>query len=126
MRSFSLVLHMGAAITGIFDLSIFELQLQCKGFSLWWLLASLAAGHQLWGARASVVAAPRIWSTGSIVLVRRLLYGMWDPPGSGIKPVSLALAGGFFTTELPGKPPKFIYSHSHSFGRQFLLASLFG
>ena len=25
-------------------------------------------------------------------------------PGSGIEPVSLALAGGFFTTEPPGKP----------------------
>ena len=33
-----------------------------------------------------------------------LLCGMWNPPGSGIKPVSPALAGQFFTTELPGKP----------------------
>ena len=31
-------------------------------------------------------------------------HGMWDPPGSGIKPVSSALAGGFFITEPPGKP----------------------
>ena len=29
---------------------------------------------------------------------------MWDLPGSGIEPVSPALAGGFFTTEPPGKP----------------------
>ena len=29
---------------------------------------------------------------------------MWDLPGSGIEPVSPALAGGFFTTESPGKP----------------------
>ena len=29
---------------------------------------------------------------------------MWDPPGSGIELVSPALAGGFFTTEPPGKP----------------------
>ena len=28
---------------------------------------------------------------------------MWDLPGSGIEPLSLALAGGFFTTEPPGK-----------------------
>ena len=28
---------------------------------------------------------------------------MWDLPGLGIEPVSLALADGFFTTELPGK-----------------------
>ena len=29
---------------------------------------------------------------------------MWDLPGSGIKPVSPALSGRFFTTEPPGKP----------------------
>ena len=29
---------------------------------------------------------------------------MWDLAGSGIKPMSLALAGGFFITEPPGKP----------------------
>ena len=34
----------------------------------------------------------------------QLLRGMWDLPGSGIELVSLALAGGFFTTEPPGKP----------------------
>ena len=56
----------------------------------------------------------------------QLFCGMWDPPGSGIKPVSLALAGAFVTTESPGKPRKLTYSHSHSFGRQFLLASLSG
>ena len=33
-----------------------------------------------------------------------LLCGMWDLPGSGIKPVSPALAGRFFTTEPPGNP----------------------
>ena len=29
---------------------------------------------------------------------------MWDLPGPGFKPVSLALAGGFLTTVPPGKP----------------------
>ena len=29
---------------------------------------------------------------------------MWDLPGSGIEFTSLALAGGFFTTEPPVKP----------------------
>ena len=29
--------------------------------------------------------------------------GMWDLPRPGIKPVSPELAGGFFTTEPPGK-----------------------
>ena len=38
----------------------------------------------------------------------QLLHGMWDLPGPGIRPVSLALAGGFFPTELPGKPWKFL------------------
>ena len=31
---------------------------------------------------------------------------MWDLPDSGIESVSLALVGGFFTTEPPGKPQK--------------------
>ena len=31
---------------------------------------------------------------------------MWDLPRPGIEPGSPALAGGFFTTELPGKPDK--------------------
>ena len=35
----------------------------------------------------------------------QLLCNMWDLSGSGIEPVSPALAGGFFTTEPPGKPP---------------------
>ena len=33
-----------------------------------------------------------------------MLCGMWDLPASGIKPMSPALAGGFFTTQPPGKP----------------------
>jgi len=33
-----------------------------------------------------------------------------DLPHPGIEPVSPALAGGFFTTEPPGKP---IYTHTH-------------
>ena len=28
---------------------------------------------------------------------------MWDPPGPGLEPVSLALAGRFLTTAPPGK-----------------------
>ena len=34
-----------------------------------------------------------------------LFCGMWDLPGSGIEPESLALAGGFFTIEPTRKPP---------------------
>ena len=44
----------------------------------------------------SVVAVPGLYCTGS--------PGTWDLPGSGIEPVSPTLAGGFFTTEPPGKP----------------------
>ena len=33
-----------------------------------------------------------------------LLCGLWDLFGPGIEPVSPALAGGFITTEPPGKP----------------------
>ena len=29
---------------------------------------------------------------------------MWDLPGPGLEPMSLALAGGFLTTVPPGKP----------------------
>ena len=35
---------------------------------------------------------------------------MWNVPGSGMEPVSPALAGGFFTTEPPGKPWLFWFS----------------
>ena len=38
-----------------------------------------------------------------------LLRSKWDPPGSGIRLVCPALAGGFFTTEPPGKPLRFIF-----------------
>ena len=48
---------------------------------------------------------------------------MWGPHGSGIKPVSPELAGGFFLTEPPGKPLQPVFrnkallehSHAHSF-----------
>ena len=30
---------------------------------------------------------------------------MWDLPGSGVKLMSPAMAGEFFTTEPPGEPP---------------------
>ena len=36
----------------------------------------------------------------------QVLRSMWDLPRSGIEPMSPALAGGFFTFEPPGKPPK--------------------
>ena len=65
--------------------------LWCVGFSLWWPLSfwrtgSRCAGFSSWGSRA------------------QLPHGMWDLPGSGLKPVSPALAGRFPATAPPGKP----------------------
>ena len=62
---------------------------------------------------ASVLAALWLSSCGFLALGHRLssfgawaklLCCMWDLPRSGTEPVSPALAGGFFTTEPPGKP----------------------
>ena len=66
--------------------------LRCAGFSLQWLLllqstGSRRAGFSSCGARA------------------QLLHSMWDLPGSGLEPVSPALAGRFLTTVPPGKSP---------------------
>ena len=79
-----------------------ESPLQHAGFLLQRLL--------FWGAlaigiRTSAGAAPgsseraqALWGQA------QLLHGPREPPGPGIRPVSPALAGGFFTTEPPRKP----------------------
>ena len=41
------------------------------------------------------------------------LYGTWDLPRSRIEPVFPALAGGFFTTELPGEPWYMLLKSGH-------------
>ena len=82
-------------------------------------VASLVAEHghqarglqQLWHV-GSVVVARGLSSCGSRALERKLsscgtraqlLCGKWDLPGPGLEPVSPASAGGFLTTEPPGK-----------------------
>ena len=74
--------------------------------------AYVVANHTLSGGRVSVLVAHGLSSCGFHALERRfnsygtrglLLHGMWDIAGSGIKPVSPALAGGFLFTEPPGK-----------------------
>ena len=96
--------------------------LWCTGFSLWWLFL---LGAWALGMGASVVVAHGLSSCGSWALECRLsscgscalecrlsscgtrallLCGMWDLPGSGLKPVSPALAGGFLTPVPPRKP----------------------
>ena len=56
------------------------------GFSLRWLRAQGGASISSCGTLAS------------------LLLGMWTLPRPGIEPVTPALAGGYLTTEPPGKP----------------------
>ena len=79
------------------------------------LLIAVASrcGARALGAWASVVVAHGLSSCGLWALEHRLsscgtraqlLRGMWDLPGPGLEPVSPALAGGFLTTEPPGKP----------------------
>ena len=65
--------------------------LQCTGFSLW---AGFSCGAQ----------APGNVGFGSRGTWAMLLQGKWDLPRSGIEPVFPDLAGGFFSTEPPGKP----------------------
>ena len=65
---------------------------------------------------ASVVGACGLNSCGTWAFEHRfnscgtqakLPCGIWDLSGSGIEPMSPALAGGFFTTKPPGKPQFF-------------------
>ena len=65
---------------------------QCPGLSVW------SAGSR---RVASVAAARGLSSCGAPAQLSR---GMWDHPGPGIKPMSLALQGRFLTTGPPGKP----------------------
>jgi len=77
----------------------------CLPVTVHGLLVSVAyfvAEHGLWGMWASVVVACELSSVGSRALECRLngfgtwaqlICGMWNLPGSGIEPVSAALAG---------------------------------
>ena len=74
-------------------------------------VASLDTEHRLLDlrARASVVAARKLSSCGAWA---QLLWGMWNLPGPGIKPMYPALAGEFLSTVPPGKPYRYIFSMS--------------
>ena len=72
----------------------------------------LSCGARALGAQVSVVAVCGLSSCDSWALQHRLrscgawtylLRCMWDLPGSGLEPVSPALAGRFLTTAPPGK-----------------------
>ena len=58
-------------------------------------------GREGFSSCGSWAPGHRFSSCGVQVL---LPQGMWDLPAPGIKPVSQALAGGWFTVESPGKP----------------------
>ena len=78
------------------------------GTALQWQYAGPSSCRaQALGALASmvVVGGFSFCSTGA-----ELSPGMWDLPGPGIEPMSPALAGGFFTTEPPGKPSQAFYT----------------
>ena len=68
-----------------------------------WLLLLQGPGSGACGLTGCCLWEPehRLGSCGTQAL---LFHGIWDPPWSGIEPVSPAFAGGFFTTEPPGKP----------------------
>ena len=75
--------------------------------------ASLVTEHGLYGMQASVVAVCGLSSCGAQALEPRLntvaqrlscSEACGNLPGSQIEHASPALAGGFFTTEPPGKP----------------------
>ena len=75
-----------------------------------WASAVVAHGlQQLW----LVVSGVQLSSCSTWA---QLLRGEGDPSGPGIELMSLALAGGFSTTEPPGKPWVFILMLGH-FGK---------
>ena len=69
----------------------------CRGFPC---CGAQAPGGSAFSSCSSQALEQRLNSYGARAW---LLLGMWDLPGSGIKPVSPALAGRFLSTVPPGK-----------------------
>ena len=70
-------------------------------------VALLVVEHGLWGTQASVAAARGLSSCGTQA---QLLRGMWNLPGTGIKPMSPALAGKFQPPDHQGSPDLILLS----------------
>ena len=79
-------------------------QLQCTGFSLWWLLLLGNTGSRCTGFSScgSPVLEHSLYSFGTWA---QLFPSMWNLPRPGIESMSPALAGRFFFTVPPGKSP---------------------
>ena len=92
-------------------------QLSCPGFSVWWLLLLQSMGSRACGLSHSSLQALE-HGVNSCHPRASLHQGMWNPPRSGIKLPSPALAVRFLTSEPPEKPhvlhseEKFLNSHS--------------
>ena len=79
--------------------------LQCAGFSLWWLFLLRSTGSRCTGSSS---CGPQALESRLSSMWRTDLVAPWDLPGPGLEPVFPALAGGFLTTEPPGKPWTFV------------------
>ena len=71
---------------------------------LWWAPGPQASVGAACGLSSSCGSGALEHSLNSCGTQASLLQGMWGLPRWGLKSVSPALAGGFFTTEPPGKP----------------------
>ena len=97
------------------------LQLRYTGFPQQWLLFLRSTGSRVSGLQelrhlGFIVAVPRLQSTSSIAVAQGLscfgACGIFLDQRSNS--LSLALAGGFFTTEPPGKPSfSFFLTHAN-------------
>ena len=75
-----------------------------SSFSKW----GLPSNCRVWASHCGGFSRCRAWALAaraSVVVARELSSSKiyWDLPGQGINPLSPALAGGFSTTEPPGK-----------------------
>ena len=107
-----------------------EHRLQAHGLQQLQHTGSVVAAHRPQSAQVSVVVARGLNSCGSQALEHRLgscgtqaqlLRSMWDLPGSGIEPVSPALAGGFLTTAPPGKSHILLLIFNFCFIQTFII-----
>ena len=98
------------------EIRLFVFKMYLFIYWLWWVFTAVSRASHCGGSScceapalgpwASVVVAHRLWSTGLVIVAHELgCSAPWGGlPRSGIAPESPVLAGGFLTTEPPGKP----------------------